>query len=205
MSLSKDGAYGWQAAARDVETFVASTSAGTSASDTCALLRARLTRPSEDSTPIDASTISLPEDPISQQLLVYARNSLSPQTLNHSLRIYLFGHVIASQHFPDLLRLKGFLEAYYASCLLHDIGTTDSNIASSKMSFEFSGAIVAMNVLREYGAAQDLVEQVGEVIIRHQDVGTTGTQTAVGALIHVTTLLGKLCKVYKVDYQTLTT
>jgi hypothetical protein len=36
-----------------------------------------------------------------------------------------------------------------------------------------------------------LVEQVGETIIRHQDVGTTGTQTAVGGLIHVTTLLGE--------------
>lgn len=73
------------------------------------------------------------------------------------------------------------------------------NIVSSKMSFEFNGAFIAMNVLREYGAVQDLVDQVGEVVIRHQDVGTTGTQTAVGALIHVTTLLGKLCALSEVD------
>ena len=76
--------------------------------------------------------------------------------------------------------------------MLHDIGTTDANIASTKMSFEFKGAVIAMDLLRSLGAEEDLIEQVGEVIIRHQDVGTTGTQTAVGGLIHVTTLLGEL-------------
>ena len=76
--------------------------------------------------------------------------------------------------------------------MLHDIGTTDANISRTKMSFEFKGAVIAMDLLRGWGASEDLVEQVGEVIIRHQDVGTTGTQTAVGGLIHVTTLLGDM-------------
>ena len=117
---------------------------------------------------------------------------LPPKTLNHCLRIYLFGHIIAQQHLPFLIELPHFLETYFACCMLHDVGTTDANISSTKMSFEFKGAVIAMDLLRGWGASEDLVEQVGEVIIRHQDVGTTGTQTAVGGLIHVTTLLGEI-------------
>lgn len=127
---------------------------------------------------------------MSQKVLEYARQKLYNQTFNHSLRIYLYGHIIATQHFQDLLKLPHFLETYFAACMLHDIGTTDENIASTKMSFEFRGAMIAMDVLREAGAEKDLAEQVGETIIRHQDVGETGTQTAIGGLIHVTTLLG---------------
>jgi cyanamide hydratase len=135
--------------------------------------------------------ILLPSDPISDQILDYARYKLHPKTLNHSLRIYIFGYTIASQHLPFLLNLPHFLKTYFAACMLHDIGTTDENIRSTKMSFEFRGAIIAIDFLRSIGAEKDFVEQVGETIIRHQDVGTTATQTAVGGLIHITTLLGK--------------
>jgi cyanamide hydratase len=171
MSLSKDGAYGWQAVPRDSAIFVASAS-------------------ESNTRPYGASTVPIPSDSVSHATLEYARSHLNPKTFNHSLRIYLYGHIIAHQHFTNLLSLPHFLETYFAACMLHDIGTTDDNIVSSKMSFEFKGAMIAMDFLREAGAKKDLVEQVGETIIRHQDVGETGTQTAVGGLIHVTTLLG---------------
>jgi len=170
MSLSKDGAYGWSAVDRDVSKFISS------ASDS-------------NSKPYDASTILLPSNTLPKKVLEYSKSKLPPQTFNHSLRVFLYGHIIATQHFPDLLALPHFIETYFATCLLHDIGTAKDFLASTKMSFDFYGGIVAMDVLKGFGAPKDMSEAVAEAIIRHQDVGETGTITAIGGLVQVTTLL----------------
>lgn len=84
------------------------------------------------------------------------------------------------------------LETYYITCLLHDLGTTDENTRCTHMSFEYYGAFKALNFLRESGAEKDQAEAVSEAIIRHADLGETGTLTSLGMLIQLSTVFGKL-------------
>lgn len=74
------------------------------------------------------------------------------------------------------------------TCLLHDIGTTDENMGSTRMSFEFQGGIKALNLLTDFGSPKDQAEAVCETTIRHQDLGTDGTITFLGQLIQLATI-----------------
>ncbi|TLD38102.1 cyanamide hydratase family HD domain-containing protein [Venturia nashicola] len=172
--------YGWSPVPRSLDKFVEKTS-------------------SEDSQPFVIETISHPDDPIATQTLKYVTEKLPPQTLNHSLRVFAFGYAILNQHFPHFLNeeeFPEFVKTFYLTCLLHDIGTAAENLGATKMSFDFYGAIVAIDFLREIGAEKDLREAVGEAILRHQDLGETGEITAVGGLVQVVTVLGMFIPVF---------
>lgn len=95
---------------------------------------------------------------------------------------------IARQGFPDWLS-SSFAETYFLASLLHDIGTTTTNMNSTLLSFEFQGGITALSLLQSFGAPEAQAEAVCETIIRHQDLGTTGTVTRLTALILLATLL----------------
>jgi cyanamide hydratase len=98
----------------------------------------------------------------------------------------LQGQAIAMQHFPEW---RYSPETYLLAALLHDIGTTDTNMSSTQLSFEFQGGFQALNLLIQNGAPQSTAESVCETIIRHQDVGETGNITTLTAVIHFATLL----------------
>lgn len=84
------------------------------------------------------------------------------------------------------------METYYLACLLHDIGTTEENLHATRLSFEFYGGYLALNLLQEFGAPKDQAESVAEAIIRHQDLGDVGNITTVGQLIQLATLFGMI-------------
>jgi cyanamide hydratase len=73
-------------------------------------------------------------------------------------------------------------------------------MTKTKLSFEFYGGLLALNVLQEISnsrapeatASRDLAESVAEAIIRHQDFRDKGQITAVGQLLQLATVLGKL-------------
>ena len=56
------------------------------------------------------------------------------------------------------------------------------------MSFEFYGALKAMELLRGLGARADQAEAVGEAIIRHQDLGIEGRITLLGQAVQLATI-----------------
>jgi hypothetical protein len=60
------------------------------------------------------------------------------------------------------------------------------------MSFEYYGAFKALNFLHDNGASKDQAEAVSEAIIRHADLGETGTLSSLGMLIQLSTVFGKL-------------
>lgn len=94
-----------------------------------------------------------------------------------------------SQHFHDF---APSLETYFLTCLLHDIGTTPDNQRATQMSFEWYGGFLALDLIRKHcGAPQSQAESVCEAIIRHQDLGETGTITTVGQLIQLATVFGE--------------
>lgn len=75
------------------------------------------------------------------------------------------------------------------TCLLHDIGTTHANLRATQLSFEFYGGLLALDLVgKQLGAPQSQAEAVAEAIIRHQDLGTTGSLTFLGQLIQLATI-----------------
>lgn len=163
--------YGWTAVPRDLAKFTASAS------------------PS-NTKPVSASSISIPSTPLARKINDLATKYLPVPTINHSNRVFVYGSIIMQQHFPQLLQSwPDFAETYYLACMLHDIGTAEAFLKTTKMSFDFKGAFIAEDWLLKENADRDLADAVAEAIIRHQDVGTTGEITALGGIIQVATLL----------------
>jgi len=125
------------------------------------------------------------EKGLTARVAEYVLKNFPKQVYNHSLRVYFYGHAIAKKHLPSFLPS---METYYLACLLHDIGTTEENLHATRLSFEFYGGYLALNLLQEYGAPKDQAESVAEAIIRHQDLGDVGNITTVGQLIQLATL-----------------
>ncbi|KAH4924620.1 hypothetical protein HBI65_153570 [Parastagonospora nodorum] len=126
-----------------------------------------------------------PSTDLARKTHEFAKEKLPEKTFNHSMRVWYYGKAIVQTHFPHLAPL---LETYYLTCLLHDIGTTAENMHGTHMSFEYYGAFKALNFLRDNGASQDQAEAVSEAIIRHADLGETGTLSSLGMMIQLSTV-----------------
>jgi cyanamide hydratase len=94
---------------------------------------------------------------------------------------------MATQQFPDW---EFTTETWLLTCLFHDIGTVDKHTHGTLMSFEFYGALLALDVLKQKQAPIEQAESVAEAIIRHQDTAEVGTITTVGLLIQLATQFG---------------
>ncbi|CAJ2510355.1 Uu.00g050580.m01.CDS01 [Anthostomella pinea] len=127
------------------------------------------------------------DDPVVAKVQRYAKKHLLEQTYNHSMRVYYWGHSIIKAQFPEHAS-KLSMSTWALACLLHDIGTTHSNLRATLLSFEFYGGILALNVTKDSGAPQVQAEAVAEAIIRHQDLGTVGTITFLGQVIQLATV-----------------
>ncbi|KAL9599879.1 MAG: hypothetical protein Q9219_003573 [cf. Caloplaca sp. 3 TL-2023] len=143
-----------------------------------------------DPEPQPVASIKLPDTPLARSVSEYARAELSTETFNHSMRVFFYGKAIHMQQFPDW-RFSD--ETYYLTCLLHDIGTTDANISATKMSFEFYGGLLALDLLaKKLQAPIEQAESVTEAIIRHQDIGESGKITTIGLLIQLATIFDNM-------------
>lgn len=139
--------------------------------------------------PMRIEDVHEPQSDIASLVRDYAKQHLPRQTYNHSMRVYYFGYAIIKQHFPAF---EPMLETFFFAALLHDIGTTPENLKSTMMSFEFYGAYLALDlILNRLSGPKEQAESVAETIIRHQDLGETGTTTACTAVIQLATVFGK--------------
>ncbi|CAG8291910.1 unnamed protein product [Penicillium salamii] len=141
---------------------------------------------------IPVSATPIPDTSLSRRIDEYARSHLPVPTYNHSLRVYHYGLAMKSHLFPTWAFTD---ETYFLACLLHDIGTTETNLNSTKLSFEFYGGFLALDVLQKSPASdpdavasRDQAESVAEAIIRHQDLCQQGKITAVGQLLQLATI-----------------
>lgn len=99
----------------------------------------------------------------------------------------IIGIAITSQQFPDFKLPE---ETFFLTCMLHDIGTTDTNLNATLMSFEFYGGIIALQLLLREEAPKAQAESVAEAVMRHQDLGEVGTISTVGLVIQLATVFG---------------
>ncbi|KAK9234980.1 hypothetical protein V1525DRAFT_411355, partial [Lipomyces kononenkoae] len=144
---------------------------------------------------IPVAETPIPSTALCQHINTYARSHLPEQTYNHSLRVYHYGLAIKRYRFPSWTFTD---ETYFLSCLLHDIGTTDENLKRTRLSFEFYGGLLALDVLQkpdagaglspEAVAPREQAESVAEAIIRHQDLCEVGKITALGQLLQLATI-----------------
>jgi cyanamide hydratase len=148
---------------------------------------------------IPVSATPTPSTPLSRRIQAYAKFHLPEPTYNHSLRVYHYGLAIKRYAFPEW---EFDDETYFLTCLLHDIGTTGENLRATKLSFEFFGGYLALDVLQHDRddveekatavAPRAQAESVAEAIIRHQDLRDVGSITAVGQLVQLATIFGIL-------------
>lgn len=149
--------------------------------------------PSSPAPFIPVSETPVPNTALAKRVDAYVRANLPAPTYNHSLRVYHYGLAIKRYRFPSWNFTD---ETYFLSCLLHDIATTDENLHSTRLSFEFYGGVIALGLLQEPSAHADAVapkeqaESVAEAVIRHQDLCNVGTITAVGQLLQLATIFG---------------
>jgi len=166
--------YGWEGVPRKVETLLAQSEASSSFPK-----------------PLLVSRILLPDSPLARAVHEYAKAELPIETFHHSMRVFYYGQAILDHAFPSWAS-PSFNETYFLTCLLHDIGTTDKNINATLMSFEFYGGLIVLDLLKKHSAPTPQAEHVAEAVIRHQDLGETGTLTRIGALIQLATIFDNM-------------
>ena len=104
------------------------------------------------------------------------QKELDEQTFNHSNRVFVYGSALVKTHFPEWKFNENAtaVETYALACLLHDIGTAARFLATTRMSFEFKGAIVARELVLALGGPEAEADGVCDAIIRHQDIFVKG-------------------------------
>ncbi|KAJ5097403.1 hypothetical protein N7456_008124 [Penicillium angulare] len=170
------------------------------ASPTALLTSQSYPKPSPPPSPIPTTATPIPTTPLATRINKYALTHLPEPTYNHSLRVYHYGLAIKNYRFPSHPDFAFTDETYFLACILHDIGTTDENTHSTKLSFEFFGGFLALNLLQSDDtsistdagsgavAPRDQAESVAEAIIRHQDLCVVGNISAVGQLLQLATI-----------------
>ncbi|MCJ1402211.1 hypothetical protein MMC11_005431 [Xylographa trunciseda] len=143
----------------------------------------------EDPVPLSTNDIDFPAEFLVQKIQEYAKAHLNEQTFNHSMRVYYYGRAILHTQFPHWTVSPS---TYAIACLLHDIGTTEHNLHSTLLSFEFYGAFVSSSLLTSLSAPQPQNDAVVEAIIRHQDIGTVGTITTLGQVLQLATIFDNM-------------
>lgn len=149
---------------------------------------------SSTTTVYSVSSLPIPSSPLAKSVQSFAKAQLTPETYNHSMRVFYIGTAVLLEHFrnawPSLVEDP---TTYFLSCLLHDIGTTDANIAATKMSFEYYGGFLARKmVVDAFEGDPEMGDSVAETIIRHQDVGHRGYLSANTQLIQIATLFDNM-------------
>jgi cyanamide hydratase len=141
--------------------------------------------PKQDS--FELKDLPFPDSPLVRQVKAFVQKELDTPTFNHSNRVYIYGTALVKTHFPTWSYDS---ETYYVTCLLHDIGTANRFIASTKMSFEFKGAIIGRDLILSHGGVEDQADSVCEAIVRHQDIFVKGGNiTLIGQILQLATIL----------------
>ncbi|KAJ6470939.1 cyanamide hydratase [Mycena sanguinolenta] len=137
--------------------------------------------------PFTVKDFPVPESPLVNHVRDFVKKELDVQTFNHSNRVYVYGAALVKTHFPEWTYDN---ETWYLACILHDIGTAEKFLATTKMSFEFKGAIVARDLILKLGGVEDQADSVCDAIVRHQDIFVKGGNiTQIGQALQLATIL----------------
>ncbi|GAA5874757.1 hypothetical protein JCM1840_000425 [Sporobolomyces johnsonii] len=94
--------------------------------------------------PLDDLLALIPTTPLAKKAYEHVKDQLGCQIHNHSHRAFLHAAAIQKGQFPDW---DWDAESLYIATLFHDLGATEANLRSTKMSFELHGAVLAREFL----------------------------------------------------------
>jgi hypothetical protein len=127
---------------------------------------------------LDAHTDRVPDSPLAKAAFELAAGLSSPLLLNHAVRTYHFGAILASRSGLQLDR-----ELLYVASVLHDLGLTPTYEAEPG-SFEWVGARRAHAFGIEQGMEAQRADLLHDAIALHSSVGIAGSREPEIAMVH---------------------
>ncbi|MCP4004384.1 MAG: HD domain-containing protein [bacterium] len=120
----------------------------------------------------------VPDSPLAKAAFELAAGLSSPLLLNHAVRTYAFGAILASRNGLQLDR-----ELLYVASVLHDLGLTPTHEADPG-SFEWVGAKRARAFGLEQGMEARRVDLLYDAIALHSSVGIASSREPEIAMVH---------------------
>jgi cyanamide hydratase len=156
---------------------------------------------------------TMPDTPLARRIDKYARAKLPPQVYRHSRRVFAWGNaVVRGSVWGEQSVFEGekgnigdekLSETWFVTAMLHDIGTPEETLKSTRLSYEFWAGFHAVQILQDASltgdadqtdavADREQAESVAEAVLRHQDVQDKGKVSLLTRLIHIGTLLDNI-------------
>jgi hypothetical protein len=144
-------------------------------------LRHRLGFEPAQATRIDLSTIRLPDSPAARQALELSRQLTAPWILNHSLRTYLWGAMLAQTE-----RIRFDEELFYVASTLHDLGLADAHKCRDTgcACFAVEGARAAEHFATDLGWSSERRDRLFTAISLHLNIRVGLEQGPEAHLLH---------------------
>jgi len=127
------------------------------------------------------NALTLPTGPLADASLAMARQSVSTEIADHSIRSFLFARLIAEQE-GSLHDAAYDEDLLFAACVLHDLAL--GRLGVGKARFEVEGADLAVSVLTEHGVPAADVDRVWEAIALHSLAGIADRRGLLTYLTH---------------------
>jgi hypothetical protein len=132
-----------------------------------AQVRWQLGLPTAQGPSVDPATLRAPDSAAAKAAEELCREISEPYLVNHCLRTYLWGRILAAQ---DGIRFDD--ELFYVACLMHDAGLVKPYLADPPdvPCFAVRGAEVARRLAAKQGWTPARVHAVAEAIALHLNV-----------------------------------
>jgi len=128
--------------------------------------------------PLPEDAARAPDSPLAKAAFQLAAGLSSPMLLNHAVRTYHFGAILAAR---DALRVDR--ELLYVAAVLHDLGLTPE-YESEPGSFEWVGARAARAFALSEGVTAARADLIHDAIALHSSVGIASRREPEVALVH---------------------
>jgi hypothetical protein len=119
-----------------------------------------------------------PDSLLARRALELATQASAPLVLNHALRSWAFGAILAARHGLRLDR-----EVYFVAAVLHDLGLND-DLQAEAGSFEWVGARRARAFCLGAGVPRARADLVHDAIALHASVGLAHRREPEVAMVH---------------------
>lgn len=131
-----------------------------------------------DLLPRTIAGVHLPDSRLAQEAYELVREVSPACVLNHTLRSYVFGALVADQQ-----RMRYDQELFFLAAIMHDLGLTETYRGEER--FEVVGADAAVAFLDRRGVSVEKQSLVWDAIALHTSIGIASRKEAEVALVHI--------------------
>lgn len=154
---------------------------------------ALVARSQDTSLPRSIAGIRIPDSALAKEATEIARNAVSAEIFNHSLRAFLFAELLARAH-----RTSHDTELVYVASIVHDTGLS-ARYMSADRCFEVDGADVARSLLERHAINDARAGLVWDAVALHDNGGIARWKEPEVQLVHagVSADFGNMLEVLK--------